>query len=50
LKLDREKGARIRPEHVHEALRAFAGIADHPLSKKFPLGVPDKERLEGLWG
>ena len=50
LKLDKEKGVRVRPEHVHESLREYAGIADHPLSKKFPLGVPEKERLRGLWG
>ena len=50
LKLDKEKGVRVRPEHVHEALREFAGVADHPLAKKFPLGVPDKERLRGFWG
>jgi hypothetical protein len=50
LKLDKEKGVRVRPEHVHEALRELAGIAAHPLSQKFPLGVPEKERLKGLWG
>ena len=50
LKPDKEKGARIRPEHLHEALRELAGIADHALSKKFPLGVAAKERLTGLWG
>ena len=50
LKLDKEKGIRVRPEHIHEALREFAGIADHPLSKKFPLGVAEKERLRGFWG
>ncbi|QEL14085.1 DUF1501 domain-containing protein [Limnoglobus roseus] len=50
LKVDKEKGVRVRPEHVHEALRAFAGIADHPMSKKFPLGVAEKERLTGFWG
>ena len=49
LKLDKDKGVRVRPEHVHEALREHAGVADHPLSKKFPLGVPDKERLKGFW-
>lgn len=47
---DRESGIRVRPEHIHEALREFAGIADHPLSRKFPLGVTEKERLRGLWG
>lgn len=50
LALDKDKGVRVRPEHVHEALREYAGIADHPLSKKFPLGVAEKERLRGFWG
>ncbi len=50
LACDKEKGIRVRPEHIHTALRQFAGITDHPLSKKFPLGVPDKEILQGLWG
>jgi uncharacterized protein (DUF1501 family) len=50
LKLDKAKGIRVRPEHLHEALREYAGIADHALSKKFPLGVPDKEKLKGFWG
>ncbi len=50
LACDREKGVRVRPEHIHTALREFAGIADHPFSKKFPLGVLDKEKLLGLWG
>lgn len=47
---DKATGVRVRPEHVHQALRELAGVADHPLSKKFPLGVPEKERLKGLWG
>ncbi len=47
---DKAKGIRVRPEHIHEALRQFAGIADHSHSKKFPLGVPDKEKLQPLWG
>lgn len=50
LKTDKEKGIRVRPEHIHQSLREMAGIADHPLSKKFPLGVPEKERLQGIWG
>jgi hypothetical protein len=45
-----ETGIRVRPEHVHAALRQFAGIADHPLSGKFPLGVPQGEALQGFWG
>jgi uncharacterized protein (DUF1501 family) len=50
LKTDKEKGAKIRPEHIHEALRELAGIADHAISKKFPLGVPEKEKLVTFWG
>jgi len=50
LACDKEKGIRMRPEHIHEALRQYAGVADHPLSKKFPLGVADKDKLQGLWG
>jgi uncharacterized protein (DUF1501 family) len=50
LTCEKDKGIRVRPEHIHAALRQFAGITDHPLSKKFPLGVPDKEILQDLWG
>jgi len=50
LQLDKVKGIRVRPEHIHESLRELAGIADHPLSKKFPLGLAQKERLGGFWG
>ncbi|MDB5354847.1 MAG: hypothetical protein JWN24_1300 [Phycisphaerales bacterium] len=50
LACDKDKGIRVRPEHIHAALRQFAGIAEHPFSKKFPLGVPEKETLQGLLG
>jgi hypothetical protein len=50
LKTDKAKGVRVRPEHVHEALREMAGIADHPASKKFPLGVKPEEKLKAFWG
>jgi hypothetical protein len=50
LKPAKDKGIRVRPEHIHESLRELAGIADHPLSKKFPLGLADKEKLRGFWG
>src|SRR5688572_19153233 len=50
LAADKDKGIKVRPEHIHTALRQFAGISEHPLSKKFPLGVPDKEILQSLWG
>lgn len=44
------KGIRVRPEHIHSALRDLAGISDHAFSKRFPLGVAENERLRGLWG
>ncbi len=47
---DQEKGIKIRPEHLHTALREYAGIATHALSKKFPLVIPEKETLKGFWG
>jgi hypothetical protein len=50
LACDRDKGIRVRPEHIHTALRELAGIADHPFSRRFPLGVAEGERLRGLWG
>jgi hypothetical protein len=50
LACDPEKGIRVRPEHIHAELRALAGIADHPSSKRFPLGIPEHERLKGIWG
>jgi uncharacterized protein (DUF1501 family) len=50
LELDKAAGIRVRPEHIHQCLRELAAIADHPLSKKFPLGVADKDRLQTLWG
>src|SRR6266545_5918097 len=40
---DPRDGLRVRPEHIHTALREFAGIADHPFSRRFPLGVADNE-------
>ena len=43
-------GIRIRPEHIHQALRELAGIEAHPASKKFPLGIQEGEKLEGFWG
>jgi len=50
LAIDRPNGIRVRPEHIHTALREFAGIADHVYSRRFPLGVADSERLQGLCG
>jgi len=37
LSLDKEMGIRTRSEHVHTALREFAGIGEHESSKLFPL-------------
>ena len=48
--LDAAKGLRVRPEHIHLALREHAGIAGHSFSEKYPLVIPEKERLQGLWG
>ena len=50
LALDREKGIRVRPEHIHHALREHAGIVDHPVTKKFAFEIPEQEKLRGLWG
>jgi hypothetical protein len=49
LQLAPESGQRLRPEHIHEALRTFAGIQDHPFSKQFPLAVKEPQSLQGLW-
>jgi hypothetical protein len=50
LAVDKEKGIRVRPQHIHTALREFAGIEGHKFSKQFPLAVPEEERLQGFWG
>ena len=50
LAVNRDKGIRVRPEHIHLALREFAGINEHPFSHKFPLGVAPAEKLQGFWG
>lgn len=49
LKTDDDRGIRVRPEHIHEALREFAGIENHPYSQQFPLGVKSPELLTSLW-
>jgi hypothetical protein len=38
LKPAKENGIRVRPEHLHEALRELAGIWDYPLSKSSRAG------------
>jgi hypothetical protein len=48
--LRRAEALKIRPQHIHEALREFGGIANHAHAKKFPLGLKETEKLRGLWG
>jgi len=50
LAADKEKGIRMRPEHLHLALRELAGIEGHAFSKQFPLGIKEPEKLQGIWG
>jgi uncharacterized protein (DUF1501 family) len=50
LQLQPTNGILMRPEHMHLALRQFAAIDQHPFSLKFPLGIPDDQQLQGLWG
>ena len=49
LRINVQKLRCARSEHIHEALRQYAGIENHALSKKFPLGLNDKDKLQGLW-
>lgn len=44
-----DSGIRIRPEHIHDALRRYAGIETHEHSEAFSLEVPEDERLQGLF-
>jgi len=50
LSADNEHGVRVRPEHIHTALREFAGVNTHEFSKRFPLDVPAGEQLQNFWG
>jgi len=49
LAIDKDSGIRVRPEHIQQALREYAGIAEHDFSTQFPLGVAEKERLRQFW-
>ncbi len=49
LAIDNDKGIRVRPEHIHLALREFAGVQDHAFSKRFPLEVAVNEKLQNFW-
>jgi len=44
-----DDGIRIRPEHVHQALRELAGVANTAAAEEFDLGVPAEERLTTLF-
>lgn len=50
LQLDKDAGIRIRPEHIHTALREYAGIDQHAASEQFKFKVDDNEKLVKLWG
>jgi hypothetical protein len=50
LKPNTENGIRVRPEHIHMALRELTGISKHPSAELFPFKVPEAEMLQGLWG
>ena len=50
LKTDRDHGIRVRPEHIHLALRQLAGIEQHAFSEQFPLAVAADEQLVGALG
>ncbi len=49
LDTDPENGIRIRPEHIHQALREFANIDSYTFSEQFDLKVPATERLTKLF-
>ena len=49
LQLDEENGIRVRPETIHTALRQLADIEQHAFAEKFPLKVPEPERLANFW-
>lgn len=50
LVIDKQQGIHIRPEHIHQALRQFAGIEDHDACQQYALKVPQTEELKGFWG
>jgi len=49
LAIDADHGIRIRPEHIHLALRELANVHDHAFNKQFPLEVAKDERLGNFW-
>jgi hypothetical protein len=49
LAIHKTQGIRVRPEHIHQSLRQYAGIENHAFSRQFPLGVSNKESLHDLF-
>ncbi|MDA1015400.1 MAG: DUF1501 domain-containing protein [Planctomycetota bacterium] len=49
LKTEPDGGIRVRPEHIHKALRQLAGIDQHAFSKQFPLDVAEKDALQHVF-
>ncbi len=49
LAIDSTAGVRVRPEHIHECLRQYAGIETHDFSQQFPLNILESERLVHFW-
>ena len=50
LKATDDKGIRVRPEHIDEALQQFGDdIADYEYSQQFPLGVKPPELRTNFW-
>lgn len=47
---DEKSAFRVRPEHIHIALRELAGISEHSFSRQFPFKVSNEHRLTGFWG
>jgi len=46
---DADAGVRVRPEHIHTALRELAGVQEHAFARQFPLEVAATEQLTGFW-
>ena len=49
LAIDNDKGIRVRPEHIHMALRELAGVQDHAFCRRFPLEFTANEKLQNFW-
>jgi hypothetical protein len=49
LTLDNDNGIRVRPEHLHVALRELAEIDTFEFCKQFPIEIDKEERLTGFW-